>query len=319
MSAFSNEVDDEVYEVEEVPVLPVPSGGEDWEGAAEAKTQATEAKSAGNYEQAVELYTKAMELGGASTLTLANRADCLLRGRRPNAALADCNEALKLNPDSAKALRCRGQVNRRLGNWEAANKDLSAAQSIDFDPDTEPVRKFVTSKAAELEAERVQQRIEEEEALREKVRKQRAELAEQRKREEEEEAARREAEAGAGMGGFPGGMPGMDGAGGMDIQQMIMQLLMSDPELAAGMQNPKVMKAFGAMMGGGDAAAAEMNDPEVKAFMEKFQAKLGPLMGMMGGMGGMGNMGGMPEGDDEDDMPDLEEDPMSAPAVEEVD
>jgi hypothetical protein len=36
---------------------------------------------------------------------------------------------------------------------------------------------------------------------------------------------------------------------------------------------------------------AELNDPEVKAFMDKFQAKLGPLMGMMGGMGGMGGMG----------------------------
>lgn len=27
----------------------------------------------------------------------------------------------------------------------------------------------------------------------------------------------------------------------------------------------------------------EMEDPEVKSFMEKFQEKLGPLMGMMGG------------------------------------
>jgi hypothetical protein len=45
---------------------------------------------------------------------------------------------------------------------------------------------------------------------------------------------------------MPGGMPG-----GMDnMQQMILQLLMSDPELAAGIQNPKVMKAFTAMMSG---------------------------------------------------------------------
>ncbi len=46
-----------------------------------------------------------MELGGASALTLANRAECLLLLRRPLAAISDCNEALKLNPDSAKALR----------------------------------------------------------------------------------------------------------------------------------------------------------------------------------------------------------------------
>jgi suppressor of tumorigenicity protein 13 len=54
-----------------------------------------------------------------------------------------------------------------------------------------------------------------------------------------------------GMGGMPGGMPGGGGAEG--IQQMILQLLMSDPELAAGMQNPKIMKAFSSMMGGGGA------------------------------------------------------------------
>ena len=38
-------------------------------------------------------------------MTLANRADLLLKARRPLAALSDCDEALKINPDSAKALR----------------------------------------------------------------------------------------------------------------------------------------------------------------------------------------------------------------------
>ena len=94
----------------------------DWDGAADAKSAAAEAKSAGNNDLAIEMFTKAMELGGASALTLANRfidsgvnelvvyltnyrAQCLLAVRRPLAALSDCNEALKLNPDSAKALR----------------------------------------------------------------------------------------------------------------------------------------------------------------------------------------------------------------------
>ncbi len=54
-----------------------------------------------------------------------------------------------------------------------------------------------------------------------------------------------------GMGGMPGGMGGMPGGMGEGgLQQIIMQMLMSDPELAAGMQNPKVMKAFTSMMGG---------------------------------------------------------------------
>jgi hypothetical protein len=45
------------------------------------------------------------------------------------------------------------------------------------------------------------------------------------------------------------------------------------------------------MMGGGGEDSEAMNDPEVKAFMEKFQEKMGPMMGMMGGMGGLGGGG----------------------------
>lgn len=104
---------------------------------------------------------------------------------------------------------------------------------------------------------------------------------------------------------------------------------MSDPELAAGFSNPKIMKAFTSMMGGGGPNAESMKDPEVAAFTSKMMAKLGPMMGGMGGMpggmgGGMGGMGGMGSGgmpsgsrsgtsggydDDDDDsgMPDLEE------------
>ncbi len=37
------------------------------------------------------------------------------------------------------------------------------------------------------------------------------------------------------------------------MQGLIMQMLMSDPELAAGMQNPKIVKAFSSMVGGGGA------------------------------------------------------------------
>lgn len=78
----------------------------DWDGASNAKNEANEAKASSNYDLAVTKFTTAMELGGASAITLANRADCLLKLRRPMAALSDCDEALKLNPDSAKALRC---------------------------------------------------------------------------------------------------------------------------------------------------------------------------------------------------------------------
>ena len=77
----------------------------DWEGAANAKESANEAKACGNFETAVEMYTKALELGTVSAMTLVSRAECLLKLKRPKAALADCNAALEICHDSAKALR----------------------------------------------------------------------------------------------------------------------------------------------------------------------------------------------------------------------
>jgi len=104
----------------------------------------------------------------------------------------------------------------------------------------------------------------------------------------------------------------------------IMQILMSDPELAAGMSNPKVMAAFqglvsepggiGGLMANPGKLQELMSDPDVGPFLKKLMAKLGPAMGGMGGMpGGMpGGMGGMDPptaGEDEidiSDLPDLE-------------
>ena len=112
-----------------------------------------------------------------------------------------------------------------------------------------------------------------------------------------------------------GGMGGMNG---------IMQLLMSDPELAAGMQNPKVMAAFssllqepggiGGLMSNPGKLQELMADPEVGPFLQKLMAKLGPAMGggagMPGGMGGsgMGGAGAPPSNDDIDmsELPDLD-------------
>jgi len=112
---------------------------------------------------------------------------------------------------------------------------------------------------------------------------------------------------------------GGGGGAGMGGMNNIMQMLMSDPELAAGMQNPKVMSAFSSLLnepggvGGLMANPAKlqelMSDPEVGPFMKKLMAKLGPAMG-----GGMPNMGGgssggaPPTNDDIDlsDLPDLE-------------
>ena len=100
----------------------------------------------------------------------------------------------------------------------------------------------------------------------------------------------------------------------------IMQILMSDPELAAGMQNPKVMAAFqglvsepggiGGLMANPAKLQELMTDPDVGPFLQKLMAKLGPAMGgMPGGMPGAGMGGPSASGEDDidlSDLPDLE-------------
>lgn len=98
--------------------------------------------------------------------------------------------------------------------------------------------KEATEKCKELDAIKVQKKVEEEE----KLRKRSAEIKkaqEDARKEAEEEARERSAAAagagaaGGGFGGMPGGMGGMEG---------MMAGLMSDPEIAAGLQNPKVVR-----------------------------------------------------------------------------
>ncbi len=52
---------------------------------------------------------------------------------RAKAAAGDGDHALRLNPDSAAALKYRGRAHMLLGSWTAAAADLNQANSIDFD------------------------------------------------------------------------------------------------------------------------------------------------------------------------------------------
>lgn len=51
--------------------------------------------------------------------------------RELSEALADCNEALRLEPNNEAALDSRGLVNYKLGNFDAALADYDAALAID--------------------------------------------------------------------------------------------------------------------------------------------------------------------------------------------
>ena len=77
----------------------------DFEASQLKQEEAESARLTGDYTTRLHALTAAMEAGGPTTSLLSARADCLLHLRRPGAALADTEAALKLNPDSAKALK----------------------------------------------------------------------------------------------------------------------------------------------------------------------------------------------------------------------
>ncbi|KAL7505919.1 hypothetical protein ACHAWX_000632 [Stephanocyclus meneghinianus] len=290
---------------------------DDHDLAARAKAEASDLRSRGNYLEALDAFTRAVLAAEPSALLLANRAHVLFCLGRYAAAVRDCDAALDKNPDSAKALRIRGECRAKLGNYHAALKDLSAAQTIDFDEDAAIMLKEAAERCREMDAEVVKKKVEEEERLKKRaaeIKKAQQEAKREAQEEKEKEKARaRNAAASA------GGMPGMAGMQGM------MAGLMSDPEIAAGMQNPKIQKAFTDLMSGPGGPMGLMSnpaklqelmaDPEVGPFLQKFMGKImgGGGMGMPGGMGATSKGGAgfgedIPDlgGDDDlDDMPDL--------------
>jgi len=284
-----------------------PSNGQYFDKATTYKILAAEFKASGDYPTALLNYNSAITSAPPSALLLANRADILFRLNRYQDAVTDCDEALTNNPDSAKALRIRGRALKELGEYERSRKDLAASQQIDYDDGAAEDLKFVADKMKEIEADQVKIKLEEEERKKkrlEEIRKAQEEAKKEQEAEEVEARASASAGPGAGFGGMPGGMGGM-----ADI--------LSDPEIAAGLKNPKVMAAMAQMMGGGAPDPSKimqlMSDPEVGPVLSKIMAKFGgggmPGMGMPGGMGGMpGGMGGFPSGDDDDDdIPDLDD------------
>ncbi|CAB3402824.1 unnamed protein product [Caenorhabditis bovis] len=105
----------------------------DLEKASEERDKANEAFSNGDFDAALKHFTAAIEANPGSAILYARRANVLLKLKRPNAAIADCNKAISINPDSATAYKFRGRANRLLGKWVEAKQDLAVACKIDYD------------------------------------------------------------------------------------------------------------------------------------------------------------------------------------------
>ena len=249
----------------------------------ELKIAAADALASGALEDAVDKFTRVIQKL-PSPLVYAKRADAFVRMRKCVSAIRDCDAALRLNPDSAKALKIRGVANRYLGRWEAANADLAKGLAIDFDEDTAEIAKVVEARWHDIRTARLKREAEKRDAEKKKRE------DEARERAERAAAARAQAETAGGFpggGGFPGA-GGFPGGGGMpNIPPELMQKVMSDPSLMAAMQNPRVMAALQDCMQNPANFMKYQNDPEIMNLVTK-------LSGMVGGMGGMG--GGFPGG-----------------------
>lgn len=180
---------------DEPPFPPAYETGDDYEKASEFKMKAADLKSEGKWGEALECYTSAVLAAEPSALLYANRAMALMKLDRPKAAENDCSLALKLNPDSAKALRVRGKARKILGKYEEALKDLSTSQQIDFDESVVQDLKELSELHVEKEKEEAQKRNEEEEKRRKKA-EEIKKAQEEAKKEADEQRAREAASGG---------------------------------------------------------------------------------------------------------------------------
>ncbi|EKF98401.1 Hsc70-interacting protein, putative, partial [Trypanosoma cruzi] len=175
---------------------------EDEERAMGLKAQAAELAADGDFDKAIELMGKALRIVPGKAMYWAQRASYFLKCTQPGAALQDANRALDLNPENVRALRVRGTVNRRLGKWEEALKDLSEAQAVDYDEGIDEILRFVQKRTNDRR--QFQQRKKEAQRLRqEALRRQREQELREEEMKREQQQQRDQQQSGA--GDFPGG------------------------------------------------------------------------------------------------------------------
>ncbi|EXJ64293.1 hypothetical protein A1O7_00629 [Cladophialophora yegresii CBS 114405] len=95
-----------------------------------ARTAANDMFKRGKYSDAVAAYTEAITIDPTNKVTnaklLGNRAMARIKIKEYDEAVADCDQALKLDPSYMKARRTRAKATGESGDWEQAVKDLKA-------------------------------------------------------------------------------------------------------------------------------------------------------------------------------------------------
>eukprot|EP00249_Psilotum_nudum_P002604 c15722_g1_i1 orf=223-1380(+) len=247
-----------------------------------AKGKGMDAMSEGNLEEAVSYFTEAISSNPTSAILYANRAGVYVKMKKPNAAIRDADAAIKINPDSAKGYKWRGEALALLGQWESAAKDLHLASRLDYDEEIAIVLKKVEPNAHKIEEhrrkhERRRKEREERKAERERQKRRAEAQAAYEKAKKEEKGGSKGHGHGGMPGGFPGGMPGgfPGGAGGGTPGGIDMSKILSDPELMAAFQDPEVMSALQDVMKNPANLAKHQGNPKVAPIIEKMMGKFG--------------------------------------------
>lgn len=99
------------------------------------KNKGNEAFKADKYEEAISLYTKAINLAEKDSRELAtclkNRAAAYLKTNEYEKVLSDCDESLQIVPEDPKALFRRSQALEYLERYEEAYRDLKIIFTVD--------------------------------------------------------------------------------------------------------------------------------------------------------------------------------------------
>ncbi|CAG4933329.1 unnamed protein product [Colias eurytheme] len=105
------------------------------EEAESYKNKGNEAFKTENYEQALSLYTKAINIAERDTRDMAtylkNRAAAYLKLKEYEKAIKDCDDALQIIPEDPKALFRRAQALENLERFEEAYRDAKIIFTVD--------------------------------------------------------------------------------------------------------------------------------------------------------------------------------------------
>lgn len=105
---------------------------EDRAKAEELKTEGNQLMKEEKYKEAIQCYTKAMELDAANAVFPCNRAAAYSKMGEHQKAIADCQKALILDPNYGKAYGRMGLSYHNLNNLEKAKE--SYAKALELEP-----------------------------------------------------------------------------------------------------------------------------------------------------------------------------------------